>query len=1669
MSAISDEEKDLRSGDSSMKEESLDSVEMEALSPEEGDGWTEEFSADEAANPTAFVPGSARSADEGRAEEIGSEEIDFYRREARSLSAHQPERAALMYLEAAAAAERAGSESDQVVADVELALALRPDSSWLLPSVRRLLLRQGRWERVLEISRREVERGGENATRAGVLWQAASVVQSQQQDARASLALIEKALLLQPGDVLALCSAVALKAELGLHAQLADSLEQLGFSLGVAEERGLYLYAAGTIRETLLNQIEQAEADYRRAIEADPQHRPALMALCALYERKGAWLQLCSSLEDLARLAPSKGIEARLLAQAGSLHLDCTGDLEAAARDLGRSVQAAPHDPTSLQRLAYAHEARGRMQELYQTQRQLLDLTLEAQGRAALLTHMGQLLETRLNDVEGAIRAYREALANLEGYLPALQSLSMLYRHRGDYENLLEIYQPEVEGTLPAQTRAVRCVEMGEIFAAKLNRSEEAARSYRRALELDPGLHLAFWGLCRILRELGAHEEQVELLVTQAARSGDKKTRNQLSLEAGRLLAGPLGEKDRAIELLRSIPERDESRTIAAELLELYQTNETLPELVALLLEQSEETKDAAEAQGRRLQAAHVLELSLDEPQRALEIYKQVLVLDPRCVAALHGTGRIYHRLGLWNELVKLYYHELVSDPDRPDAPILLCRIGRILEEHLGQTSAAIKAYAKALEKDPSCAPALPALERLVRSERRWEDLVQVLKRYASARKSGIAAADALCRAAEVADYQLRDLDRATQLYREARAIYPESSLARHGLLRVYRRKDNWDGAVEILRELIATCDSDEERSQFQLELARIKEYFLREAPDLVLYQAAADGTSFGHRLRAELTRVLRLTRAPGLATWLHDLGRSTTADSALAAAQLLESAILREPIDVSTSLDPARLAYARQPRSVSAIWTLERVLFKNRCWSELAELFEKEAQLELDPVIRGGELSAAAQTFLRAGKFEEAGRVARECLTLDDQCSMALLVLARVAERDRRSAELAVLCERLAAVSDDAGNRLRFRLKAADLWSEGAGEPGRALATLAAALAEQPDEPQAFAHAERLLRAAHKFEELSRMYRRRIKASVDDETRVELLRQHARLLRDDLKDEGQAITQLSELLVLYPSDLQALAELSELLMRLKHWSDAAAKLGLLAEKAMDPEVRHRARLDRAKIWLRQLHDPQQAHEILTAALEERPADLEAKKLMVDLCSTEGNWPEARRILESVAAEEDLEVQMWAIIQLAELAWLGLRDESLRRRYELDALRRAMREPGLLPLLIEHYRESRELARLIEMGERILETQEEDAGAGELRLALAQLLLEDLHQAERSVRHLEICLRDSPGQRLALDLSARGYERLGRFEEAAGQYRALLSGDVLSVEGYRGLARLASRAGRHETEAAVAALIDLIGEADPEETALLKGLEGVMTPAGRVDLATMPLPKELERLQQILKLVAPFLHEVYPTHLPDVLPSGHPVMVASQRLSEALDLGEIIVSLSAAVGAEAGPGDPVPLLIAPTLAETPGNAAFRFWVGRALCTAATSGVLLERLSEEELADFVLALTEERTASSTVQALRKQLGKALPRKIRKQLEAMQSSTDVSLWRKYRAEEERRADRVGLLMSRNVRDGLLQLAGALKLGEGELTRSLRIVGLMRYAISDEFAEGLRSLWS
>ena len=1599
----------------------------------------------------------------------------YYEREASAMGREQPDRAAAMWFEVACQNQRGGAADAPIEHALTQAANAAPSNAALIAQLRRFSLQRHDFHRALDLADRQVEAGGPNPTRVASLIESAAVARFESSDPRAALAILDRALDLAPADTLVLALASGLHLELGQSRAAVERLDKLTETLSSPKERARQLYTIASLLEGSLHQPSRALATYRRAFEADGAHVPALLGLCELSDELAEWSQLTRYLEDLATRVP--GAAAQILARAGALYLDRDDNLDAAVRTLSAAANAAPEDARPLLRLAWALEARGSYADLALTLKRLDALTFDLDALAALRTRVGWIAENHLLNPNEAIDAYRHALQARPQYLPALQALGTLYRRNSDFEALLTILAPETEDDSPADRRAERSLEMAAILDRNLGRPQEAIERTQRALDIVPGAPLAFALQRRLLQRLDRYQELGTLLQGQIEASTDIKTRHHWLLELARLQAGPLDaplEASKTYEQARKVPT---NRSASLELVDLYEREKRWSDLVSLLSAEADDTRDATEAESYRLRAAAILDERLDEHDRALEILTQVLKDNPNCLAATRNSGRILDRLGRWPDLLALYGQQLERAQDNTHAATILLRMGRLQEEHLGDPKAAITTYRQALRRRPETTPALMALERLVRFEGRHEELIEVLQRHATADHDPRSTAGALCRAAEIADTQRNNPDEALGLYTKALVANPDDLTALYGTLSLHLRRAEHDAASASFEALVqAETAQGNDEARTLIELGKFRHQELRsphsQSPEHIADALCA--SPFAKRLRPEILRLRRRAHDDTLATTLVEIAEETSDDD-LAAALFLEAAQayeLREADD-EQHLALASQAFAAKQNSPAIIWSLERALERTSQWHELAALLEREGNEEGEFSVRIPVLSAAATAYLHGGQMAEAARVARQCLSGDRHHLPSLLLLGRLAEEQRSWTELASYCDQIIAASQNTENRLNVALLASDTWAHRIDDTERALASLQPALSDDPAQAGAFARAERLLSQMENFEQLSLLYTRRINVSEDLPQKIEFLRLNAHLLRDRLGDSIRAIDELEQLLALAPRDVEALDDQAKLLQQHHRWSDAVATLSTLIEATDDPLLRRNAHITQANLLLRKLHEPQRARQILDRALSENPHDDELRKLLVEAHIAEGRWDAARRILEVLSGrpgEGARPLRVWALSHLAEIARTGLRDEGLRDHCDTRAIEMASEERSLLDALVARFIERGETGRLREITTRIVEESTNADAVAPLRVTLARLLLDRFGEADEALEQLRAALVVDPNHEEARLLLAWAMEEQGQTDAAAQGYGALLVDQLSSADAARGLARLMDMQGEPAIATVAKAFLAYLGEATQEDLAQIARFCPSGSPQGTLKVLALPIVEadtvtpveDILAVESFLAPLLPHLGNIYKLPLGPTLGASHPAAAAARQIADDLDLASIQIAVE--VGYEpatAGLGRPVPLRISPELAAAPNEAPFRFWVGRALGAAASAGALLELLDDQGLALMIEAFDTPKPINPAVIQQRKALLRALPRKLRKQIEQTTvPSLEKTRWQAYRALERQRADRIGLLISGNPQSTLEQLPK---------DDPQRLRRLLRFALSSEFGAFHRRLWT
>ena len=146
----------------------------------------------------------------------------------------------------------------------------------------------------------------------------------------------------------------------------------------------------------------------------------------------------------------------------------------------------------------------------------------------------------------------------------------------------------------------------------------------------------------------------------------------------------------------------------------LYERAENWPELLSVLTRESEMTSDPIEESSYKYRIADLYEKHLDDVQRALELYGEILQRQPdheptlRALEGLKDGERdplgaaavlepVYEAAGDWPKLIRVHEVQVRRSTDAFQKVDLLHRIARLYEDALGDHAAAFETFCRAL------------------------------------------------------------------------------------------------------------------------------------------------------------------------------------------------------------------------------------------------------------------------------------------------------------------------------------------------------------------------------------------------------------------------------------------------------------------------------------------------------------------------------------------------------------------------------------------------------------------------------------------------------------------------------------------------------------------------------------------------------------------------------------------------------------------------------------------------------------------------------------------------------------------------------------------------------------------------------------------------------------
>jgi tetratricopeptide (TPR) repeat protein len=820
-----------------------------------------------------------------------------------------------------------------------------------------------------------------DSQRATRLVQAADLLRKRAGRVVDSVELYERALKLDPFQLAALDALEAIAEGHGDPAAQAQVLaRKVAATARQPHRQKAILGRLATLQADRLSRPDAAREAWARALEIDPEYRPALSFLAGDARARGDVAEERRRLEQWLALPPEPGdaeTRAAHLLRLAQLHqlAAAPGEAERVAR---RALDLQPRDPAALALLDELYTHAGRHAELIPLLYQRAQVERDPEQVFDLLLRRASIFDAQAMRAE-AITAYEELTVLKPAHTTPWTRLAALLRAAEEWPRLAAVLGRLAERHLLQNSDTGRAeaeslyVEIAHLWHDRLNEPARAREVLGRALEVNPRSSLALSGLLALARARQDVADEDALLGRLVELESDPPKRALALVERARGRRDR-GDLDGALKLLADLP------------------LDTAPDGALRL------RAEIDEARGQLAQAAPVLELLRGRAERAQDA--------PTERWAVRRLARLYAERGPSPGTEALLRRAVELDPDDRDAASALAQA----EKARGDD----RAY-------------LDSLERLLRTARR------TLEGAAREADLGVEIADVLQR--------LGDLDGAHARLKEALDAAPADARAWRSMAQVQRARKLPAEAARALEKAHELQPLDEagwallgEASLEAGDFPRAARAFERAGAQVPV-RRRAEALEKAGQLEPAIA-AYRSSFAAGDREALHKVAEleRVRAERAFQAGRTAEARVAAVEVLALTPHDEEALGWALHSLSPAATLALLDELSTRIQAADAAALYLYAARSFVDEdariaLARAAQLFPDAPTLVALADREsgiEASRRYQQALQLDPGCAPAALGLARVGLPKDAARALA------AAYDQVADAKTRGRLSAA-------------------------------------------------------------------------------------------------------------------------------------------------------------------------------------------------------------------------------------------------------------------------------------------------------------------------------------------------------------------------------------------------------------------------------------------------------------------------------------------------------------------------------------------------------------------------------------------------------------------------------------------------------------
>ncbi|OIP39740.1 MAG: hypothetical protein AUK47_09625 [Deltaproteobacteria bacterium CG2_30_63_29] len=1095
----------------------------------------------------------------------------------------------------------------------------------------------------------------------------------------------------------------------------------------------------------------------------------AFGALKAIYVERDRRQELMDLLRTRARASSDPEQKVDFLWEIVTLQREQGHDEEGTQHSLEQILRILPDDPRALASLSELEHINGNHFAAAEHLKKLVEVT-EGEPQRRHRFRLIRLYCEQLWDWHEALAILKVELRERPGSSKGIRELEKLLLD-GDWEvderlqAWLDTVDEQLEGCEPERALELEMMK-ARVLESHTERTEEAMQAWRRALTRAPDNQEAALALGSLLEHAGQWQAVVEHYQGLLERELPRELSCRLYIAIGDAYFNGLESKDLAVEAYqRALQVESGNKAAMGALLRCARESadttlhlESLERFVAL---------DPGVNSAPYLGEMASLYEQAGDLEQASKTIEQLVDTDPLDEAALGRLQSLYKRLGHSHRLAGVLGRLAGLSVDDGYRQHLMLEQANLLQNELGDLSAALSVHQQILAATPQFVPSLEAVVALNRVLGEFEDALEALE--VLIRLEPDRRIDRILLSAEIMAQELGLSEAAFTRLKWAHELSPLDERPVLGMWTLARDRKLWPNLVDVLEQDVLHIDDPDEQVRVLRNVAELAE---DELGDLArafhnLRQAHLLAPR-SPELIEELERVAELS-----GHWL-DLtvvyrsmvDSMESVDAQVACLQRVAEITAQRMDNPDAAFDVLLEILDEYPGEESTIERLNEVAEEFELWGRLVEFYDEALAHNTDEAVNRTLLLNSAHLCLeRLNDGDEALERFIKVLQMGTPDADVVDAIHSLPSMDERAWSRVISAVMAPRPLNEEG-RIEQGLLAKHIYEQILGDGNAAFGILLELVRELPLAVRAFEAALEVGARLERLGEISALLEAALAKTLDKSVALALLEGIVQVYECQ-KNIGQVVDTLRRILELEPSHVTATERLNALTVDTEHAQQLLRTLETQVQRLTSPEEKGAKLLEIASLLERmdRLVDAASSYD---RALKLCPDLVNARRSLIAVASRLGRWPTVVQHLETILTKDLAPLRtrednlLLARVYVQELGDTDRGALVLRKLLEQDPSDREVFQR--LEKLLES---NKRWSELLALYERQLEHAPSDMERRRFLFELATIALDHFQNKPKALAALEMLAAEEEVSVEVLTRLNRTYRSIDRWREAA--------------------------------------------------------------------------------------------------------------------------------------------------------------------------------------------------------------------------------------------------------------------------------------------------------------